>query len=240
MHYVSQLAETVDLFTATFDDLDRFVDSHPDWSENTCAAVVASIRSFYRHAEQTGRIPLNPAVDLVRRPRNRKPGRMATEQEIAAGLEAATTMQDQAMILLGAECGLRVAEIAGLRVDSREGEWLTVIGKGGKQRTVWCSPELGEILDLMQAEGDGSFYFPGKYGGHINSATIWRHIHKNVAVNPHSLRHRAGTVVYQQTDHDIVATQQFLGHSKPETTAIYVHAEHAALRRAGMAARIAA
>ncbi|HIF24358.1 MAG TPA: hypothetical protein EYQ27_21225, partial [Gemmatimonadetes bacterium] len=66
------------------------------------------------------------------------------------------------------------------------------------------------------------------------------HIRRAVGANPHSLRHRAGTVVYEGTGHDLRVAQEFLGHSSPEMTARYVHVTRPDLLRASQASRLAA
>jgi integrase len=229
-----------DLTRVTFDQLEAYVFANKAWSENTQQSAVASIRSFYQWAYVNGLIEKNPADDLSRIRVHRRPSRIATDAAIRAGLEVAT-VEEQAMILLGAECGLRVSEIAGLHRDNRDGEWITVIGKGNKQRSVFCSPELGALLDTIERTSiRWGYYFPGRSGGHAHPSMVWRHITNLIHTNPHALRHRAGTTVWRETGHDLRTTQEFLGHSRPETTAIYVHVEREDLRKAGAAARMAA
>lgn len=241
LFYIGKLAERIPLFHATLEDLEAFRDSNPYWSDATRITVVASVRSFYKWAHHAGHMPTNPAFELPRPREIRRPGRTATDDQVTAGLEKARSAAQKAMILLGAECGLRVSEIAALHRDDRDGEWLHVLGKGSKLRTVWVSPELCEILDLIESTTmRWHHYFPGRSGGHVHPSTVWRHIRGNADVNPHALRHRAGTAVYRGTGKDIRATQEFLGHERPETTARYVHVERDDLRRAGAAARMAA
>ena len=51
----------------------------------------------------------------------------------------------------------------------------------------------------------------------------------------HPLRHRFATVAYQGT-RDLLAVQELLGHSKPETTRNYIRLPQDALRAAVAAA----
>jgi len=67
---------------------------------------------------------------------------------------------------------------------------------------------------------------------------VWRRLSVLTNTNPHSLRHRAGTVVYRGTGNDLRLTQEFLGHTSPAITAIYVHVEREDLQRASEAARV--
>lgn len=126
----------------------------------------------------------------------------------------------------------------GLR-SGADGEWLSVIGKGNRQRETWISPELADALDELERTAvRHGYYLPSRTTGHLHPSTVWRHIGQVLESNPHSLRHRAGTVVYQRTGKDLRTTQEFLGHASPNTTAIYVHVARDDLRRAGMAARV--
>lgn len=231
--YLRQLAAVHNLDTASAADLAAWT-SKPEWSHNTLNVAIVTLRTFYRWAQETGRTATNPAAGLRTVPVPYRRPRIANEQQINTGLEQDDAMR--AMILLGAECGLRVHEIAKLRPDERRGEWLEIIGKGGQQRTVHTSPELRTLLE--QLEG-GEWYFPSRRGGHISTSAIRKRMADRIGTNPHSLRHRAGTTVYRGTGRDLRVTQVFLGHRSPMTTAVYVHVDEQDLRAASAAARIA-
>jgi integrase len=108
------------------------------------------------------------------------------------------------------------------------------------QRSVAATPELCNLLDQLRDQTRWGYYFPGKSGGHAHPSMVWRHIRDVVGVNPHALRHRAGTVVYNRMGKDIRAAQVFLGHANSHTTEIYVHIERDDLLKASQAARLAA
>ena len=191
----------VTLFTVTFDDIEDYVFSKQSWSRSTSATIVASMRAFYRWAHREGHV-LSPLADDLAAVRQEPPhGRTVSDAVVMAAVERAP-IADRAMLLLGAECGLRVAEIAKVRLEDRDGGWLTVVGKGNKRRKVW------------------------------------RRVRRLAGVNTHALRHRAGTAVYRNSGHDLRLTQEFLGHSSPNTTAIYVHVEDDELMKAGRLAAL--
>lgn len=241
LFYMTKVEEALgDLTTVTLEQLEWWLAEHEaGWSLNTQQTAIATIRSFFKWATETGRIRDNPATEIIRVRVHRTQGRMATESEIREGL-ARATLEEKAMILLGAECGFRVSEIAGLNLDNRRGKWLTVIGKGNVQRTVAASPELQAILDEIERTSiRWHFYFPGRSGGHAHPSMIWRHIHDVVGVNPHALRHRAGDAVYRDGK-DIRRTQVFLGHANSHTTEIYIHVEEDDLLLASASTRLAA
>lgn len=230
-----------DLTTAQHDDLERYVFDNPHWSENTQATAASTLKSFYGWATREGILTLNPARDMPNiHPRRRRP-RIASEAAISHALET-TAPTDRAMVMLGAECGLRLAEIASLNRADRDGEWLHILGKGRQQRTVHLSHELQTLLDLLeQTTMRFGNYFPGRNPReHLHETTVWRHITEALQSNPHSLRRRAGTVVYRKSGNDIHLAQYFLGHKSPDTTAEYLDVGDDDLRFAGSLTRLAA
>lgn len=231
-------AAGIGILDVTLDEIEDYIFGAPTKTANTQAGIVSSLRSFYGWATRYGRIQVNPSADLVGVRVNQPETRIASDEAINAGLDKAT-VRERAMLLLGSECGLRVSEIACLNVSNRTGEWLTIIGKGGRKRSVWISPELRDTLDdLERTQTRHGHYFPGRSGAAMSTSTVWRHIRDLIQLNPHSLRHRAGTTVYRNTGNNLRVAQQFLGHASPNTTAIYVHVEREDLKAAGQAARI--
>jgi site-specific recombinase XerD len=240
MFWIRKLADTTDLATATTDDLYDYLESNPEWSPASRATIISSFRIFYRWTHAQGHTTHNPALELVSIKVPRRTSRIATDDVILAAI-ARASLTDQAMLRLGAECGLRVAEIARLHQDNREGEWLTITGKGGVTRSVYLTEELAAVLDAIeQTTMRWGYYFPGQARRPIAPSTVWRHIRELTELNTHALRHRAGTAVYRNTGYDLRLTQEFLGHASPTTTAIYVHVEREQLRKAAQASRLAA
>ena len=242
LFYLTKFAATVqDVRTANHHDFENFIHHNLAWSQNTQQTATASLKSFYGWAAREGILQLNPTRDLPSINVQRRRPRIASEIAIHAAL-ACPSDTDRAMVMLGAECGLRVQEIATLNLRSRETEWLHVIGKGNHQRTLHLSPELAELLDLIEASSmRHGWYFPGRSGLQpIHVTTAWRHITTILESNPHSLRRRAGTIVYRSSGNDIRLAQLFLGHSQSTTTELYLDVQDDQLIRAGAFARLAA
>lgn len=230
-----------DLADAEHDDFESYIYDDDDWSDNTRQVATSTLKSFYGWAHREGLIPQNPTRDLAAIDVHRRRQRIASEEAIQQAIEC-DDISDRAMVLLGAECGLRVTEIATLHRDNREGEWLRVVGKGNHQRVLHISPELADLLDqIEQTIMRHGWYFPGKSGIRpIHSSTAWRHITAVLDSNPHSLRRRAGTVIYRQSGHDIRLAQIFLGHAQSTTTELYLDIQDDDLIKAGDLTRIAA
>jgi integrase len=243
LFYLTKFARwfRADLTAATHDDFEAYIGSGHRWSQNTQQVVTATLKAFYGWAHREGILTENPTRDLPAVTVHRRRQRIASEAAIRTAI-LCDDISDRAMILLGAECGLRVNEIATLHQSNRDGDWLHIIGKGNKQRTLKVEPELAEILDQIEATRmRHGHYFPGKSGIHpIHPSTAWRHITRVLNSNPHSLRRRAGTIVYRNSGHDIRLAQTFLGHAASTTTELYLEVRKDDLALAGSLTRVAA
>lgn len=112
------------------------------------------LRSFWRYLVREGLAATNPAADVFMLKTAKRLPKFLTipEQERAlAVLSRDTTLRgqrDRALIATGLFCGLRVAELAALKVSDidLEAGTLRVVGKGDKEREVPIVPRLGTIL----------------------------------------------------------------------------------------------
>jgi len=189
------------------------------------------------------------AAPKIRRPQRKKHYReMPTEEEVKK-LRAAVhgddniSRRDGLMIDLAAFCGLRVNEIANVRVeDIRENDGhftLYVLRKGHTARNYYVFVDPG-IAKRMRAyirkNRLKSYVFTDlvhKKRNQLNTCTVSVIISgrmkqagiKRATMTPHSLRHYAGTRYYRETK-DLYATQQFMGHRDSSTTEIYMHTEN--------------
>lgn len=219
--------------TLTFDDLVAWF-AGQSWAQNTRKSYRQSFRSFYAWAMATGRVRESPAHLLppVRVPRG-KP-RPTPELDYQAAIAKAAPRERLALRLAGV-CGLRRSEVARARREDVEvdllGHSLRVTGKGGHVRLV---PLPADLAAEVLAMPDG-WLFPSPHGGHLTPHHLAKCMSAVLGHNPHSLRHRAGTRAYQGTK-DLRAVQEFLGHAKPETTAIYTEVAGADVRAAMNAA----
>ena len=134
--------------------------------------------------------------------------------------------------------GLRVSEVAHLKVDDIDSARMLIRieqGKGRKDRNAMLSPQLLELLRLWWREGKKrgvmlphGWLFPGRSRTDpISSRQLHRAVREAAEVagirkrvSPHTLRHSFATHLLEQ-DVDIRVIQELLGHSKLETTALY-------------------
>lgn len=141
-------------------------------------------------------------------------------------------------VLFGLFAALRRSEIAAVRWEHVDWE--------RRQFTVWRVKNrdwhLVPLHDRLHARlepralRDG-WVFPGRWGGHVAHGTISDWVARvaraagHAEVTPHQLRHTCATAVYDAT-RDLVLAQTLLGHRRPETTALYVRPNRAALAAA--------
>ena len=193
-HYINRLSAALDVTIASETDLETWLRGQ-GWSASSVNSALGAIRHFYKWAQRYGHIPANPTLGIRRLPMPRRVARIAPDATIVRAMMRAP-VDTRVMLMLGAECGLRRAEIAKVHRSDIDGEWLYVVGKGGHQRFVHLSPEMLELIRMLPADG---WLFPSPVGGHLKVDAIYKRIKRVSGLNPHSLRHRAGTAVYLGT-----------------------------------------
>ncbi len=173
--------------------------------------------------------------------RLREPKKLPTAlslTEAATLVDSLRTWRDRAIAGLMLWCGLRSMEVLGLDVKDVDigGRWVTVTGKGDKQRRVPLDPDVASVIDVYllaeRPESDSDRLFLVAKGPHRGQGlspaglrTIFRY-HRDVSGvaggHPHALRHTFGTVL-AQAGVDLSVMQALLGHAHVDTTARYVH-----------------
>lgn len=221
-------------WTITTDQLTEWLASH-GWCAETLRSHRSALIAFYRWAIDTGRISHSPAAETppVRRV---KPHVRPTPEAITSEALSSADLRTGVMIRLARLAGLRRGEIARAHTDDLLGEddgwWLIVHGKGGKERIVPLDQETVTYLHRWM-DGRKGYFFPGAIDGHLSARRVGELVTEQLAGpwTTHTLRHRYATEAYKGS-HDLFAVQQLLGHSKPETTQVYVDIDREALRGA--------
>jgi integrase len=219
-------------FDVTLGDLVTWI-AGQDWGAETKRSYRTALRAFYLWARDDERIAVNPAWRLPAITTPRRLPRPTSEAVLLEALAMAVP-RVRMMVLLAAREGLRRGEIAQVHTrdiepDLLDGWNLRVHGKGSRERLL---PLCDELRVLLQAAPPG-YVFPGKIDGHLSPAYVGKLVSRVLGVGSttHCLRHRYGTVCYAGS-HDLLAVQALLGHSKPETTKLYVLIPDASLRAA--------
>lgn len=220
------------------------------YASATTAKKLAALRRFLVFTYMGGATSVNPEAlrFFAKSPRVRQDPsyNVLTEDELARMLSAAraTSYRDYVMLAVMASCGLREAEVVGIKVgDFRDvggGQvLLRILGKGDKIRNVPISPELWQLVQRFVLLSGRSFtshadarkpLFISREGKdrslttrsiryivkkYVNSAGITK------AISPHSIRHTVGTNM-AVNEAPLLVIQQYLGHSDPKTTMRYI------------------
>ena len=144
-----------------------------------------------------------------------------TTKEITKLLKGATA-RERALILLGADAGMRLAEIVNLQWTDIDAErnLLTFIGKGSKTGKISVTPRVIAALEAMPREGELVFNV-----GRSRLQQIFTRRCQDAKVKPrgiHNLRHTCGTRLYAAT-RDLLVVKRHLRHSSTTTSEIYAH-----------------
>jgi site-specific recombinase XerD len=201
----------------------------------TIARRLAAVRSFIRFTLGAARVP---EIALPPRRRRRLPDapKLADVEEVLAGVagEGPLAIRNTAILELTYSCGLRSAEVVGLRladVDFDQ-EALHVLGKGGKERVVPLGERAAYAVALYLrdarpelARGANDALFLSTRGRTLDTSVLRR-----LMRNPHRLRHAYATHLLEGGA-DLRTIQELLGHASLSTTQIYSHVDARRLRR---------
>ena len=207
----------------------------PKLSPSTVARRLAAVRSLLRFTLGASQVP-EIAVPPRRRRRLPDAPKLADVEALIAtvGGSDPLAIRNTAILELTYSCGLRSAEVVGLRLADVdfEQEAVHVLGKGGKERVV----PLGERAALAVAaylrkgrpalaRGANDALFVSVRGRALDTSVLRRLMH-----NPHRLRHAYATHLLEGGA-DLRTIQELLGHASLSTTQIYSHVDARRLRR---------
>jgi len=222
--------------TATAEDIRRFQIHQSERGINAPAmnSAVAALRFFFNHTADRPDL----ARKLIRLRYPRKLPTVLSPDEAARLIAATTCLKHRAALSVAYGAGLRVAEVAALKVGDIDSERMTICierGKGGRYRHALLSPNLLGMLRAWWQEGrqqgvmrPGGWLFPGQDpASSISTRQLSRVVEaaaeaagltKNVS--PHTLRHSFATHLIEDGV-DIRVIQVLLGHAKLDNTALY-------------------
>ncbi|MGE4482433.1 tyrosine-type recombinase/integrase [Acidocella sp.] len=222
--------------TATADDVRRFQIEQRD-SETpvpTMNSIVSALRFFFTITVDRPEL----ARKLVRAKQPRHLPVVLSQDEVARLLDATTCLKHRAALSVAYGAGLRVAEVAALKVSDIDSERMLLRverGKGGQYRNAMLSNDLLAVLRAWWKAGHQQgimhktgWLFPGEQATKPIST---RQLHRVVVeaartagltkhAGPHTLRHSFATHLLEDGV-DIRVIQVLLGHSKLENTALY-------------------
>ena len=223
-----------------------------DYESTSTARALSTVKSFYRYLEKQGKLT-NAAIFHIRGPKLKKalPKALGVEQSRQAldsigtqHADAWVNKRDVALLILIYGCGLRISEALSLSYgDIPQGDYVTITGKGNKQRQVPMLPVVKEALGDYVASCPYPFtpatpLFLGKRGKVLDPAIFQLQLRKlRNALNlpesttPHAFRHSFATHLLAGGG-DLRSIQELLGHASLSTTQRYTHVDKTRLMQA--------
>lgn len=212
---------------------------------------VVALRHFFGRLYRERMIEANPAELLALPKLPASLPHTLSEEEIdrlldAPHVEGPLGLRDRAILELLYASGLRLAEIAGARLEHYlpEEGFIRVIGKGNKERLVPVGKSAVAAIAKWLEHGrpglvkprTGGEIFLSVRGTRLSRERVWQ-IVKSAAkragikqdVHPHLLRHSFATHLLAHGA-DLRVIQEMLGHASLATTQIYTHVEADRLR----------
>jgi integrase/recombinase XerC len=216
---------------ATTEELAAWL-ANPAWSAQTRATYFTHLTGYYRWGADPARavgLDFDPSIGLNRPRRPRGLPRPATDDQAAYAL---TTLPEpyRLFVQFAVYAGLRSAEVAQVdRGDVTERSGITVVGKGGKHRRV---PTHAMLWAAVSGLPPGPVAVSG--GRRLNAYKVCHRVAYHLdqiglpRLTMHSFRHLFATNLLKPTDDggagaNLRVVQELLGHSSPDTTAIYTY-----------------
>ena len=202
---------------------------------------LSACRSCYQWLLKHGRIAASPAAGIRAPKAPRKLPQVLDVDEAVQLVELPTDaplgVRDRAILELFYSSGLRLSELCALRwrdLDLADG-LVTVLGKGGKQRSVPVGSHARKALEDWRRESQGQAdtpVFPGRGGATISPRAVQIRLQRLAQrqglfkrVHPHLLRHSFASHVLESSG-DLRGVQELLGHADIATTQIYTHLDY--------------
>ncbi len=221
-------------------------------SARSRARALSAVRGLFRYMVREHVLEVDPAADL-RRPRQGRRLPSSLGRETVGALLAEGDVppddlveRDVTMVELAYATGLRVSELVSLSLSqiNLEAGYLTVVGKGRKERAVpigtYARDRLLRYLEharpaILHGRVSNSV-FVTRRGSAMTRQSFWQRLRKLAAradvrqrFSPHTLRHAFATHLIEGGA-DLRAIQLMLGHADIGTTEVYTHVARERLR----------
>jgi site-specific recombinase XerD len=233
-------------------------------ARTSISSRLAALRSFYRHARREGLVDADPLAALVTPRLPRRLPKVLNVGQVEALLDAVgaparrmsapatgegLVLRDRALVETAYAAGLRISELAGLRLadlDLDRGE-VRVLGKGRKQRIGLLGgparEALAEYLDrgrpalrqLSIADDEGSVFLNSR-GGSLGVRGLRYRVDQLLlraglpaGASVHTLRPSFASHLLEGGA-DLRVVQELLGHASLATTQVYTHVSPSRLR----------
>lgn len=206
-----------------------------------------SLRQFWKYLKTKAHLIDNNIAEEMETPKipKRIPKYLSLEDSVRLLIKCENSIRNHCIITIFLNCALRLSELVNIDLHQINGEVLSVIGKGNKERKIFLTPATKkslsdwiEIRKTMNPVCDALFIT--KKGTRITARAVQDMVKKNIKatgldftkISTHKLRHTSATLMYKYGRVDIRSLQQILGHESIATTEIYTHIDENQLQSA--------
>ena len=209
---------------------------------------LSSLRSFYRYLRREDKISIDPFKNITSLRTARKLPTFVPETRMGPLLETLREKSEHGsfpeqrnalIIALFYSCGIRLAELQGIRIGDFSADMLTlqVRGKGDKHRIIPILPDMASrinsYLEMLSSIGISTTsdtpLIVSEQGKVLGRSTIQRIVKSELSSanvqgkkSPHVLRHTFATHLLNK-EADMRDIQELMGHSSLKTTQCYTH-----------------
>lgn len=203
-------------------------------SSQTVNLHLNALKFFYRHVARSGQI-----FHLKFLKRSKRLPVILSHEEILRILDVLQNRKHRTLIALAYCGGLRVSEVANLRIADLDLQNFSIFvrqGKGKKDRVTLLSEKLFSDMQILTCgRSVREYIFESERGGKLTTRTLQKIFMRGLQKSGiqkeatfHSLRHSFATHLLENGV-DLRFIQELLGHSSIKTTQIYTHMTSKAL-----------
>ncbi len=211
-----------------------------EYSYSSNNRALSCIKSFFKFLRNNLNIPVNTLNNIASAKKNVLLNKTLNENEAQIAIENIgcfnnndwLALRDHSLLLLLYCSGLRISEALSITKKNLEGEYIKIVGKGGRERIVpWITEAkliIQKYLELAPFEFDkNSPIFIGAKGKPLQAPVFSKQLRKVRAslglkqnTTPHSFRHSFATHLLERGA-DLKSIQELLGHVSLSTTQRY-------------------
>lgn len=250
MAYRTDLLEFIDFLDEnsieSFDDIKR---SHINYyvrelrkkelAPTSVSRKIASLRGWFRWMMSMNLIKQDPTVSLEQPKLSKHLPRVLSVHEVDTLLSQELSKMEKAILEILYATGLRVSELANLKLTSIniKHSYVKCFGKGSKERIVPMGKIAKDATNVYLEEREtvlsslgitSDYLFIHNDGRRVSRQDIYLIIKNlgervlNKHITPHTLRHSFATHMLENGA-DLRVVQELLGHSDVATTQLYTH-----------------
>ncbi len=241
--------------TITLSDVYEFLfylrDVRNNKSSRSINRRISCLRTFFKYLLRKDLLTVNPIEDLESPALSKElPKHLNLDEsmQLLESVDGPNKLRDFAILTIFLNCGLRLSELVNLNLSDVRGDFVTINGKGNKQRNIYlndaCRDAIEAYLAVRPHEGlkDRDALFVSRNRNRISPKTVQWLVKKHLSaagltepgLSTHKLRHTAATLMHRHGKVDIRVLQKVLGHENLGTTQIYTHVDSEQVKEAAI------